>query len=243
MSNPLRNSVNALKGPNSIAGGNAPGGGAVRHDPEGVAFNVKCDPFRVEGCAVLPGALPPATKLRPFGAAAGCIKHLTGKQRAGVMGLLVWALLLSAVAPAWAQQFDPFDDSLLLLAAPAAWTQPAQSDPLAEHLFPPELIMEHQAALGLSDEQKQFFKTEARKTQTQLTEMQWKLQDEMEKIAALVKPDQVDEGAVTAQLNKVLSLEHEIKCAQLLFLVRLKNKLTPEQQTRLRALKAKAQAK
>ncbi len=129
---------------------------------------------------------------------------------------------------------------LLVLAASVAR---AQSDPLAEHLFAPEMIMENQTALGLSEEQKQFFKNEVRRTQMQLTEMQWRLQDEVEKLAAQVKTDQVDEAAVTRQLNTVLGLEHQVKRAQLLFLVRLKNKLTPEQQTRLRALRAKAQAK
>ncbi len=125
---------------------------------------------------------------------------------------------------------------LLLLAAPFAL---AQETDLSENLFPPELIMQHQQTLGLTEEQKNFFKTEARKTQTLLTELQWKLEDAVEKIVVLLKPDQIDEPSVTAQLDKVLNLERDIKRTQMAFLIRLKNKLTPEQQTRLRELRSK----
>lgn len=133
--------------------------------------------------------------------------------------------------------------ALLWLAAPVTWAQQAQPDLIAENLFPPELIMQHQQKLELSEEQKNFFKGEVRKTQLLLTEFQWKLQDEVEKIAALFKPDQVDEQSATAQLEKVLNLERDIKRAQLAFLIRIKNKLTPEQQARLRELRTKARPK
>jgi hypothetical protein len=105
--------------------------------------------------------------------------------------------------------------------------------------------MQHQQALGLSEEQKNYFKNEIRKTQTMLTETQWKLEDGVEKIAALLKADQreINEQTVIAQLDKVLSLEQDIKRTQLVLLIRLKNKLTPEQQARLRELKAKPQGK
>lgn len=133
--------------------------------------------------------------------------------------------------------------ALLWLAASVAWAQQAQPDPIAENLFPPELIMQHQQKLELSEEQKNFFKGEVRKTQLLLTEFQWKLQDEVEKIVALVRPDQVDEQSATAQLEKVLNLERDVKRAQLAFLIRIKNKLTPEQQARLRELRNKTQTK
>lgn len=129
---------------------------------------------------------------------------------------------------------------LLLLAAPYA--QAADMD-LSENLFPPELIMEHQQELKLTEEQKSFLKAEVRKTQTLLTEMQWKLEDEVEKVAGMLKPDRLDEQAVTAQLDKVLGLERDIKRAQMAFLIRLKNNLTPEQQKLLRELRNKPPAK
>lgn len=113
-------------------------------------------------------------------------------------------------------------------------------DPLAENLFPPELILQHQAAIGFNEEQKAFFKSEVRKMQTRMTEWQWALQDEMEKLQTLVKAAQVDEAQTLTQIDKVLELERNMKRGQIALLVRLKNKLTADQQARLREIQLKA---
>ncbi len=129
---------------------------------------------------------------------------------------------------------------ILLLSFSAAMAQqPPQPDPFAGNLFPPEQIMQHQQTLGLSEEQKNFLKAETRKLQTRLTELQWDLQEEVEKLAALMKQDQVDEAQTLGQLDKVLSLEREIKRAHIGLLIRVKNKLTPEQQAKLREIQGK----
>lgn len=114
--------------------------------------------------------------------------------------------------------------------------QQPQADPFTGNLFPPELIMQHQQSLGLSEEQKTFLKTELRKVQTRFTERQWDLQDEMEKLTTLVKEDQVDELRTLTQLDKVLALEREIKRLQFTMLIRIRNKLTREQQAQLREI-------
>ncbi len=121
---------------------------------------------------------------------------------------------------------------------PEAQSQP-QPDPFAGNLFPPELVMQNQQTLGLSEEQKKFLKAELRKMQTGVTELHWDMQDEMEKLAALMKQDQVDEAQALTQLDKVLGLEREIKRMHIGLLIRVKNKLTPEQQARLREIASK----
>ncbi len=123
--------------------------------------------------------------------------------------------------------------TMLLSFGVAAAQQQPQPDPFAGNLFPPELIMQHQQALGLNEEQKGLIKSEVRKTQTQLTDLQWGLHDEVEKLASLVKQNQVDEGQTLTQLDKVLGIEREIKRAHIGLLIRIKNRLTPEQQARL----------
>jgi len=128
---------------------------------------------------------------------------------------------------------------LLLLAAGRVAAQQPPNDPLAEYLFPPEMLMQHQQAIGLSDEQKNVIKTELRKVQIQFTELQFQLQDEMEAMTALVKQDRIDEQQVMVQLDKILNHEREIKRLQLGLVVRLKNLLTLEQQARLRELRDK----
>src|SRR5258707_12168876 len=75
-------------------------------------------------------------------------------------------------------------------AGPRVWTvQEGQGgqDPFARNFYPPELIMQKQEALQLTDEQLAYFKTELRKAQLNFTELQWKLQDESEKLLTLAK--------------------------------------------------------
>ena len=57
---------------------------------------------------------------------------------------------------------------------------------------------------------------------------------------ALVKQPHVDEQQAVAQLEKVLAVEREIKRGQVAFLIRLKNKLTPEQQAKLEDIRSRA---
>jgi Spy/CpxP family protein refolding chaperone len=130
--------------------------------------------------------------------------------------------------------------TLLFLSVGAARAQQPDQDPIGQSFFAPELVMQNQEAIGLSGEQKEYLKTEIRQAQLKFTELQWKLQDEMEKLVALVKQPHVDEQQVLAQLEKLLSAEREVKKQQVTLLVRIKNKLTPEQQARLTDLRAKA---
>jgi len=130
----------------------------------------------------------------------------------------------------------------LLLFSPLAAQQPPE-DPMRDVLFPPEIVMQHQQALGLSDEQKNTLKTEVRQAQTKFTELQWALQDEVERLVALLKQPKADEKQAASQLDKVLAAEREIKRTQLMLLIRIKNNLTPAQQIQLRELTEKAKAR
>lgn len=131
----------------------------------------------------------------------------------------------------------------LLLTAGTARAQQPDQDPIGQSFFPPELVIQHQEAIGLSAEQKDYLKTEIRQAQLKFTEWQWKLQDEMEKLVALVKQPRADEQQVLAQLEKVLAAEREIKREQVTLLVRIKNKLTAEQQGKLLELRGKPASK
>lgn len=132
---------------------------------------------------------------------------------------------------------------LLLAAVPAlAQGPPPQPrpphDPIGEALFPPELVMSHQQEIGLEPEQKLYLRQEIAKAQSHFTELQWQLQDAMESLVTLLKQTPADEQQVMAQLDKVLATEREIKRTQITLMLRIKNKLTPEQQARLRQLRA-----
>ena len=133
--------------------------------------------------------------------------------------------------------------ALFLFAGGANRAQQPDQDPIGQSFFAPELVIQHQEAIGLSAEQKDYFKTEIRQAQLKFTELQWKLQDEMEKLVTLVKQPHVDEQQVLAQLEKVLAAEREIKREQVTLLVRIKNKLTAEQQGKLLELRGKPTGK
>jgi len=136
-----------------------------------------------------------------------------------------------------------------LLACFAAGQQPSPApeargpqpgpDPFGQSFFPPELVIQNQQAIGLTDEQKNYFRTEIRDAQIKFTDLQWKLQDEAEKMMSLVKQPHVDEQQALAQLEKVLSVEREVKRAQVALLVHLKNRLTPEQQAKLEEIRGR----
>src|SRR5215470_12250250 len=132
--------------------------------------------------------------------------------------LFLSLVLLVAIQPARGQQPQP---------------QPLPQDPLGDNLFPPELVMQHQEEIGLTEEQKNFLKTESRKAALRFTELQWQLSDAAEKMAAVVKQQRVNEQQAIAMLDQVLDAEREIKRLQVSFVIRIKNNLTAEQQTRL----------
>lgn len=118
-----------------------------------------------------------------------------------------------------------------------------KDDPIGENLIAPDLLLRHQQEIGLSADQKEFIKTEVIKAQARFTDLQFQLAAEAEGLIALVKQDRVDEQQTLAQLDKILTLEREIKRAQFLLVIRIKNKLTPEQYARLQELRNKAQGK
>jgi Spy/CpxP family protein refolding chaperone len=133
--------------------------------------------------------------------------------------------------------------ALVLTLAGLMRAQQPGEDPFGRNFFAPELVMQHQEAIGLTEEQKTYFKTEIRQAQVKFTELQWKLQDEMEKLVAIVKQPRIDEPQLLAQLDKVLAAEREVKRAQVTLVARIKNKLTPEQQAKLDELRGKQAAR
>lgn len=110
-------------------------------------------------------------------------------------------------------------------------------DPIGQNLFPPDLVMRNRQAIALTAEQSEFIKNEVQKVQANFTDLQWQMMGESETLASLLKQDHVDETQALAELDKVLNLERTIKHAQITLVLRIKNKLTPEQQAKLRELK------
>ncbi len=114
-------------------------------------------------------------------------------------------------------------------------------DPVMGNLFSPEMIMQNQEAIGLTEEQRGYMMQEMQRTQQSAQQIQWRLQAAMERLSNVVKQDRVDEGQVLTQLDSVLASEREMKRLQITLLVRLKSRLTPEQQAFLRGRMARGE--
>ena len=147
------------------------------------------------------------------------------KRELGLISVLLAAGVLLSVVFVSAQQPHPQQPP------------PPPNDPMAEFIFPPELVMQHQREIGLTDEQKAFMRGEIQRVTMRFNELQWQLQDAMEALATAMKESLVNEEPALAQLNKVLDTEREIKRLHLGLAIRIKNKLTPEQQSRLQQMR------
>ncbi len=126
--------------------------------------------------------------------------------------------------------------------APAlAQQQPApsvQPDPLFDALFPPELIMQHQRAIGLTDQQRDAISRLIRDLQGRVVQLQWQLLDEMQQLTQLMSATRIDLDRALDQLDNVLEREKQIKQAHLEMLARIKNLLSPDQQATLERLRS-----
>ena len=121
----------------------------------------------------------------------------------------------------------------------AAQEQPTvQEDPLFQTLFPPDLIMQHRRAIGLTDEQRDAISQLIQQLQGRVVRLQWELLDEMQQLTETMDAPRVQLDRALDQLDAVLDTEKEIKQAHLEMLVRIKNLLTPEQQATLERLRA-----
>lgn len=152
---------------------------------------------------------------------------------------ILTALLIAATAAVWAQgpstgtpreQRPPTGPAMSQRGGP-------QGDPIGEFFFPPELVMQNQQALGLTEEQKATIKEAIQKSMMQFTDLQWQQSAETEILNSMFREDRPDEAKTLAQFDKLLKIESEIKRLHMGAMIRIKNTLTVEQQAKLRELR------
>lgn len=111
------------------------------------------------------------------------------------------------------------------------------ADPLTRFLFPTELVMSHQQAIGLTDRQRSAIQEAMKEPQPAFVDLQFRMSAEVEKLQELVQSTTVDEAKVLRQVDRVLDVEREVKHRQLALLIRVKNLLTEQQQAALAKLR------
>lgn len=127
---------------------------------------------------------------------------------------------------------------VLLLSLPALVARADdKGDPIAERLFPPELIMARQRELGIDDRQREAIVKEIQGLQTRVVELQWRMQAAVEELLKLLDAPRIDEARALAQADKVMAVEREVKQLHLGTLIRIRNLLTDAQRAKLAALR------
>jgi hypothetical protein len=114
---------------------------------------------------------------------------------------------------------------------------PGGPPPFERHLFPPDLVLHNQLALGLSEEQLTGIKRLLKETQGRVVELQADLARVTERLGGILAPSRVDEAAALSASDEAMRLESFVKREHLALLVRVKNLLTEEQQETLRNLR------
>jgi Spy/CpxP family protein refolding chaperone len=126
----------------------------------------------------------------------------------------------------------------LLLALPALTiAQGKPEDAFAKAMFDPQLVLKHAQAIGLSAQQRRAILDELKTTQQALVPLQVDMTEPGIELVELLESTKIDEGKAMARIDQVLKVENEVKKRQAVFLIRVKNLLTPEQQAKLRAIR------
>jgi len=116
-------------------------------------------------------------------------------------------------------------------------------DAIGGNFFPPELVMQNQKAIGLTEEQTKAIREEMQKNMAQFTDLQWQQSAAQETFSGLLKAERIDDKAALAELDKLLAIESQVKKLHLTVMIHIKNILTPEQQAKLRELRPQPQGR
>lgn len=103
-------------------------------------------------------------------------------------------------------------------------------------LFPPELIMRHQAKLNLTDKQRTTIKNELKSFQSRLADVQWDMLEASTGLDTAIDELPVNRDAVLQQIERVLLGENRVKMLHLEMLIAIKNALSPEQVAYLKSV-------
>lgn len=140
--------------------------------------------------------------------------------------------------------------ALLLIALPAVAQIGDMEGPktnrqvVAMGLYPPDLIMRHQQALGITDTQRKHMLQLVKAFQADVAELQWNLQNEQQLMRQALAEKTIDTQQVLPHVESVVQMESQFKLAHFKLLIAIKNELTEAQidqiQQRLQQMRQRA---
>ncbi len=122
----------------------------------------------------------------------------------------------------------------LALVILAAWSgvalaQRPADDPVHALLPPPEVLIQHRAQIGLSDEQIEKIGAHLENLGPTAQPHETKRKDALARLTQLLAAEQIDEEAAQKQLDRVLAAERELRQLHVQTLIRIRNELTADQ--------------
>ncbi|MDH5381286.1 MAG: TonB-dependent receptor plug domain-containing protein [Cyclobacteriaceae bacterium] len=108
-------------------------------------------------------------------------------------------------------------------------------------LFTADMALKYRNEIGLSDQQVSDIKKIYQNQITEFNSLKWDLDVELEALKKLLKGAKVDEKATLAQMEKVMGMEDRLKRLKLTMLIQIKNKLTLEQQEKLKKVQTESE--
>ena len=115
------------------------------------------------------------------------------------------------------------------LAVGSAIAAGPNEDVFKGKLFPPNIILEHQAELKLSKAQFTDIRAAVVAVQAGVAEHEWDMREAYQALMRELDQAPIDEDRVLEHANAALLAENQVKKKQMAMLVRLKNLLTAEQ--------------
>jgi len=125
--------------------------------------------------------------------------------------------------------------AVALLSAGTALAQGEKGDVFKGKLFPPNVILEHQAELRLSKQQFTAIKKAVVEVQSNVAEHEWDVREAYLSIMAELDKQPIDEDKTLDYVSAALLAENQVKKQQMTMLIRLRNLLTDEQVAHLEA--------
>lgn len=131
---------------------------------------------------------------------------------------------------------------LLIFSLPGAYADDFYSndnkkDIFKGKLFAPNIILEHQDELGLSEEQFAAIKAAVIEVQSNVAGHEWDLREAYVKMLAELDNSPIDENKVLEYVSAALQAENQVKRTQVAMLIKLRNLLSDRQVEILRNLR------
>jgi hypothetical protein len=123
------------------------------------------------------------------------------------------------------------------LAATTSAAQEPKGDVFQGKLFPPNVILKHQAELNLSKQQFTAIKAAVVEVQANVAEHEWDVREAYQGMMVELDRSPIDTEQVLEHVSVALKAENEVKKQQVTMLITLKNLLTDEQVAFLESVK------